>query len=92
MTIKVDPVPYITEAVKDAAKRGTFSLVSPTWITDKDWVEANALIRKQGPLSDLDMMSFAQHHDRFASQHFMDLFFECERLYCIINWMNKKEP
>ena len=89
--MKIDPTPYIEEAKRDAQKRGNLSLISPSSITDEDWATANSLIRKRGPLSEAEMLVFRYEHDSFALSHFLDLFFECERLYCIINNMAKLE-
>lgn len=87
----IDPRRYIDEAAADAKKRAFFSLVSPSWMNDADWEKANSLIRTKGPLTEIEKIFFMQDHDRFTSQHFMDLFFECERLYAIINWLTRPE-
>ena len=83
----IDPTRYTSEAIKDAEKRGGYMLCSPSFMSDEDWRKASELVRKKGPLSDTEMIAYSMEHDRFARLHFLDLFFECERLYCIVNWL-----
>ncbi|MEK7064398.1 MAG: hypothetical protein AAB973_02195 [Patescibacteria group bacterium] len=87
---------YSDEAKVDAEKRGSMMLSSPSFLNDDDWGKAQLIARKQGPLSLGEMARFKIEHDSFARAHFLDLVFECERLYSIINNMavnddNKKE-
>ena len=83
----IDPKQFIEEGAKNAKARGDFCLVSPSWFTDEQWNEINKAVRHRGPLNTVQQKLEFEGLYANAQHNVMDLFFECERLYCIINWL-----
>lgn len=50
----VDPGPFIEEVVKDAKKRASRSLASPSFLTDSVWEELESTVRTRGPLKTIE--------------------------------------
>ena len=75
----------IQDMVAVAKKRTNHVLSAPSNLTDKEWAEIQAIVRKKGPLPREEMLTFIKEYGRAASYHFLSLVFEVEALYEIIN-------
>jgi len=75
-----DPKPYIDEAAKNAKDRGSYMLASPSHLTDEQWKRVGDMVRKKGPLNDVEKLIFMTESRHLQSLYFMVLLFECERL------------
>jgi len=87
---KIDPKPHINAAIEDSKKRRVGILITPGFFSDEQWQEINDVLDKTGPLSDVEMLLYGTQHDHLAKQSFLGLRNECQRLYEIINQMEKR--
>jgi len=73
----------IESFIQCAVKRST-GLCSDSFMSDADWAEAVEIVHKKGPVTPAEMFIYKRKYDEFAGRHLVDLVFELEIAYTVI--------
>lgn len=78
-------------AIDDSCRRSPKILAAPSWIADGDWDAIMEHLGTKGPIPFPEQQEFMDRQTRLATSHFIDLIYECQRLYEIIRLLARDE-